>query len=94
MITELHTVHWNFMPAHSNERQRYFTNKIDGRIVSEFTNSAGSEYYECSEFQMKNGTLGIYLGCQKKNDVNYRRLVCNHDTETEFSLALNDAVYL
>jgi hypothetical protein len=50
MYSTFHTIEWNFQPAHSNDKQRYFQNKINGRIAAELTTPKGNEYYECSEF--------------------------------------------
>jgi hypothetical protein len=95
MYSTFHTIEWNFQPAHSNDKQRYFQNKINGRIAAELATSKGNEYYECSEFQMRYGTLGMYLGCVKgKEDAPARRLVVDHDHETEFSFSVNDEKYL
>lgn len=95
MFTTFHTIEWNYQPAHSNERQRYFQNKINGSIVGEFLTKKGVEYYSCSEFQMRSGTLGMYLGCiASKDDTTPRRLVVDHDHETEFSFSVNDEKYL
>jgi hypothetical protein len=44
---------------------------------------------------MRYGTLGMYLGCVKsKEDAPARRLVVDHDHETEFSFSVNDEKYL
>ena len=50
MYSTFHTIEWNFQPTHSNDKQRYFQNKINGRIAAELATSKGNEYYECSEF--------------------------------------------
>ena len=95
MYTTFHTIEWNFQPAHSNDKQRYFQNKIDGRIAGELMTKKGLEYYNCSEFQMRSGTLGMYLGCiRQKDDSPVRRLVVDHDHETEFSFSVDDQKYL
>ena len=95
MYSTFHTIEWDFRPDSSNEKQRYFQNKINGRIVAEYITKKGNEYYNCSDVQMQCGTLGIYLGCVKrKNEENLRTLVRDHEHETEFSFSVNDEEYL
>ena len=91
MYTHIHTIEWNHLPQYSSGNQNYFLN-IDGhRIVAELTTKMGNEYYLCSEIQAQAGTLGFYAGCTASDA---KRMVQDHEHETEHSFSLNDQTYL
>lgn len=95
MYSTFHTIEWDVLPEFSEEKLRYFSRKIDGSIVGENATAKGVEYYACSDYQMRNRTLGIYLGCVKvAGDVPPRRLVADHEHEVEHSFSVNDQEYL
>ena len=97
MYTHIHTIEWLYEAKWSKERQRYFYNKIDGRFLAELETKQGIEYYICSEDQVRTGNVGIYIGCikNKSTDQNAgKRMVVNHERDTEAVIVLDDTRYL
>ena len=97
MFTHIHTIEWLYEAKLSKERQRYFYNKIDGRFLAELETKNGLEYYICSEDQVRTGNVGIYIGCIKFNQADQnkgKRMVVNHERDTEATFVLDDERYL
>lgn len=94
MYTHIHTTEWILNKEHSTDKINYFINRVDDRILAEYKVSKGYEYYICSDFQMKSGCLGMYIGCVTKNGETYPDvMVYDHDKQTEKTVSLNDEEY-
>lgn len=91
MYTNIHTIEWKYMPQYSSSKQSYFIHLDGQQIIAEFSTKMGNEYYLCSEIQAQAGTLGIYVGCTTPDA---KKMVKDHEHETEHSFSLNDTVYL
>lgn len=94
MYTHIHTTEWILNEEYSTDNINYFDNRVDGRILAESKVNNGYEYYICSDFQMKNRCLGMYIGCVSKDDDAYPYvMVIDHDKQTEKTVSLNDEEY-
>lgn len=97
MYSHIHTVHWNHIPKYSDENLNYFRNQVDNMILAEMKATGGFEYYQCSDIQMQNKSVGNYIGCVKSQAVTGLEaniMVYDHNKQTDKTVSLDDEKYL
>lgn len=97
MFSHIHTTHWDFDPKYSTGELTYFRNRVDNSIVAEMKATCGFEYYLCSDIQMKNKTVGNYIGCVESDAKTGREaniMVYDHNTQTDKTISLDDEKFL